>query len=847
MNKELLKNIGIYAAIAAFFIIISYGFMPEVLKGKIVNQSDIAGWRGMAEESVMWNKANPDNQTAWTDSMFGGMPNVTFVDNFKGDWTKGLYDALLWGRRPASYIFLALLGAFLMMLAAGVNRYLAVIGAVAVAFCSYNFQIIQVGHNTKMQAIAFAPWAIAALIYTYRSAFGKKMLRALWGAVGFAFALSFQVKANHVQITYYLAIVIFIYAFVCLVWVLLKRNRGNFRNFVIASVLLLVFGVIGIGTNANKLIPTYAYTPFTMRGGSELSGQGDGPGEGKGLAKGLDMDYATAWSYGIEETPNLMIPNFNGGSSHGSLDSGSETYRLFKSAGQNAGQICRSLPLYWGPQPFTAGPMYMGAISCFLFILGLCLLRNKEKWWLLACAVLALMLGWGRHMMWFTELWFSYVPMYNKFRTVSMALVILQFCMPLLGIYTLDMIMKQEIERSRIVYGTWISFALTGGFCLLCALVLSVAGDFVSASDAQLQPVVAEALQSDRRHLMQADAWRSFMLILASAALILWSQLKTGEGKKGKRMTAAFAIIGVLVFADMWTAGKRYLNSGHFISPKTFNAGFDKMRPVDLFILEDKDPSYRVLDLSESTFNSSLTSFRHKSIGGYSPAKMQRYQDLIDRYIAPEINDIYRSASQAGTLEEMQDALGYEPVLSMLNCRYIIVGADYPALYNPYAFGEAWFADGVYAVDNADDEIAALAEVDLHDTAVVRGDMIDPCPASRFSTENACVSMTSYAPNELHYSFSTQDAALCVFSEIYHPSWKAEIHAGGTVRPLELFRADWVLRAAVLPQGEGEIVMRYEPEDYARGEAVSLACNILLLLSLMLSAAWAIYVHMKKK
>lgn len=847
MNKELLKNIGIYAAIAAFFLVISYGFMPEVLKGKIVNQSDIAGWRGMAEESVMWNKANPDNQTAWTDSMFGGMPNVTFIDNFKGDWTKSLYDALLWGRRPASYMFLALLGAFLMMLALGVNRYLAVMGAVAVAFCSYNFQIIQVGHNTKMQAIAFAPWAIAALIYTYRSAFDKKKVQAFMGAAAFAFALSFQVKANHVQITYYLAIVIFIYAAACLVWVLLKRNRHNFRNFAAASLLLLVFGTVGIGTNANKLIPTYAYAPLTMRGGSELSGGGESGDEGKGFAKGLDLDYATAWSYGIEETPNLMIPNFNGGSSHGSLGSDSETYRLFKSAGQNARQICKALPLYWGPQPFTAGPMYMGAISCFLFILGLCLLRNKEKWWLLVCVVLAVMLGWGRHMMWFTELWFNYVPMYNKFRTVSMALVILQFCMPLLGIYTLDKIMKQEIDRKKVVRGTWAAFAVTGGFCILCALLPSIAGTFVSDADAQMQPILVEALQADREHLLQTDAWRSFLLILASAALLLWSQYRPDGRIRGRRTAAAFAVIGVLVLADMWTAGKRYLNSEHFISPKTFNAGFDDMRPVDRFILEDKDPSYRVLDLSESTFNSSLTSFRHKSIGGYSPAKMQRYQDLIDRYITPEIRDLYRSASQAGTIGEMQDALGYEPVLSMLNCRYIIVDADVQALYNPYAFGQAWFASGVYAAGNADEEIAALAKVDLHDTAVVRGDRTPLGPESRFSTENASVAMTSYAPNELHYSFSTRAPALCVFSEIYHPSWKAELHTGGQVQPLELFRADWVLRASVLPQGEGEIVMRYEPEDYALGAAVSLACNIILLLSLLVSAAWALYVHRKNR
>lgn len=843
MDKKVLKNIAIYAGIVLFFLVLSYTFVPEVLGGKIVNQSDISGWKGMAEETVQWNKANPDNRTAWSDSMFGGMPNVTFYDDFEGDLTNPLYKALLWGKRPASYLFIALLGAFLMMLAFGVNRFLAVAGAIAVAFCAYNFQIIQVGHNTKMQAIAFAPWAIAAVVFTYRQCMSdahksvlSRLLSVLGGSVLFGLALSFQIKANHVQITYYLAIVILIYALGMLLWVLMKENRHHFKNFALASAMLLVFGLVGIGTNANKLIPTYEYAQYTMRGGSELTKEGAN-------SKGLELGYATAWSYGIEETPNLLIPNYNGGSSTGSLGEKSATYQLFKRAGQNARQICKSLPLYWGPQPFTAGPMYMGAISIFLFVLGLCLIRGREKWWLVVTVVLAVFLGWGSHFMWFTELWFNYAPMYNKFRTVSMALVILQFCLPILGICALDRILKDEYPHRDVVRATWISLGVTGGFCAVSALIPSLCGTFVSDADAQMQDVIVEALRQDRERLMQLDAWRSFLFILASAATIVWCYFNTDSFKSAKRVKIAAAIIGVLILADMWTVGKRYLNDSHFVSPKDFSAQFD-MREADRYILEDEDPSYRVLDISESTFNSSVTSFRHKSIGGYSPAKMQRYQDLIDRYISNEINTFYEAASECTSLEQMQQAVGNMPVISMLNGRYIIVGADYPPLYNPDALGEAWFVESLLQVNSADEELAMLGNMDLESQAVVRMDRVD-IERSEFSYDydQCAIQMDSYAPNELHYLYYNQQPSVAVFSEIYHPSWKAYLKyqtPEGVLmeKDLDLFQVDWVLRGAMLPAGQGEIIMRYEPQDYATGKRISVICSILLLLTLLSLAAF---------
>ena len=846
MNSNFWKKYGIYALIVLIFLVLSYAFTPEVLSGKIVNQRDISGWKGAANETIEWNKAHPDDKTAWTDSMFGGMPNVTFIDDFSGDWTKPLYKLMLIGKRPASYLFIALLGAFLMMLAMGIRPLLAAMGAVAVAFCSYNFQIIQVGHNTKMQAIAFAPYVLAALLYTYNKALkirdkeqGKKwLLPCLSGSALFALALSFQIKANHVQITYYLALVILLYAIASLIWVILKKNRQLWIRFLSASGLLLCFGLAGIGTNADKLVPTYAYTPFTMRGGSELSGEGNN-------AKGLDLDYATAWSYGLEETPNLLIPDFNGGSSSGSLGPDSATYKLFKQAGQNAKSVCKSLPLYWGPQPFTAGPMYIGAISIFLFMLGLFVLDDRHKWWLLVASLLALMLGWGRNFMWFTELWFKYAPMYNKFRTVSMALTILQYTVPLLGVYTLERIMRQDIEGRKVVRGVWISFLLTGGFCALTALMPGIAGDFVAASDSQMHELIAESLRLDRISLLKADAWRSFLLITVSAALILFAYFKNDKSYTEKFLRISSVVICLLVLFDMWSVGKRYLNHEHFISPKDFNAQFD-LREADKYILEDSDPSYRVLDLSCNTFNSSVSSFRHKSIGGYSPTKMQRYQDLIDRFLNKEISSLYLALQDASSLDEMEEKLPDMPIMNMLNARYVIISGDYPPLVNDRAYGTAWFASEAVAAATADEEILLLGSIDTHSQAVIRTDRF-PEAASYSAEAQGCIKMTSYAPNRVEYEYEADADALVLFSEIYHPSWKASVklddqtqnHA--QARPLELVQANWVLRAAILPAGSGKVVMSYEPSDYTLGSTISLICSILLLLALLTPlAAWLI-------
>ncbi len=922
IDKTLLRKVLTVVGIVAFFLVISYAFVPEVLSGKIVNQGDISSWRGMANEAVTYNAAHPEDKTHWTDSMFGGMPTTATIDDFDGDWTKFLYKFLLTGRRPATYFFIALLGGFLLMLSFGCGVWVAVGGAIAIAFCAYNWQIIQVGHNTKMQAIAFFPWVLAGVAYTYRRALGglrkasseaagdkgtstaegprdKALGWRSWlpgtvlGAALFALALSFQIKANHPQITYYLAIVIFVYALTLLGYVLATKENRKTRvgRFFAASALLLVLGCVGIATNANKLIPTYNYAKYTMRGGSELAADkaehaGDPAAvkEAKAAAKGLDLEYATAWSYGPNEMPNLLIPNFNGGASSCDphLKNGA-TESLLRKAGQpNVKQTVKALPMYWGPQPFTAGPMYLGAVSIFLFILGLFLLRGEDrrlKVWVIIASLIAIFLAWGSHFMWFTRLWFNYVPMYNKFRTVSMALVVLQVTVPLLGFVTLDKIVREKYDKKQVQKALWWALGLVGGFCLLFALFPGLAGDFSAASDQGMQDILTDALREDRRAMLRKDAFRSLTFVVLAAILILWSTRAKGPFAAKGRTYIMGGILAVVVLLDLGSVGKRYLRSEDFVSPKNWQAQF-KERGVDKQILSDKDLSYRVLDLSVNTFNDAHPSYRHKCIGGYSPVKLQRYQDLIERYISPEINSIYKAAGSAATVSELEENLPMLPVTSLLNGKYIVLGDDIAPLRNPHAMGNCWIVTGARVASSVNEEIDLLGKVDLANTVVLGPDFKEIVPNEAFTkveiaggtasegvardesaqganaavcTDDSVV-LTSYEPNELHYRCHLSRKSAVMFSEIYYPEgWKAWIGPVGKVGQTKgdrfeagsestwttLFRGDWMLRGLIVPQGDWEVVMRFEPKDYKIGENISSASSALLLALVLLSIGGA--------
>ena len=861
--KEILKKVLPYAVIVAGFVVIAYAYAPQVLQGKVVNQSDISSWKGMSHEILEWNEEHPDDPALWTGSMFGGMPATQISVDYRGDATDPFYNLLFWGQRPPSYLIISLLGGFLLFLAFGVNPWLSAVGAIAVTFCSYNMQIVQVGHNTKMVAIAFMPWVLAALVYAYRR-------KALLGAVFFALALSFQIKANHPQITYYLAFIVFGYAIaeLCGAVAAQRRRKAAVRNAVPvsdsiltsgttveppfretpvgrwlkASVLVLVGGLLGIATNANKLLPTYEYAEYTMRGGSELTHD-----EHNQTGDGLKLDYATAWSYGIEETPNLLIPDFNGGSSSGELSRDSETFRALQSYGVNAESMRKGMPLYWGPQPFTAGPMYLGAVSLFLFVFGLCVIRGRYKWWIAGVSLLALLLGWGSHFMWFSEIFFKYAPLYNKFRTVSMILVILQVTVPLMGILGVNaaLFAKEPLPDRKVRNGLLTALGVTGGISLLFALFPGLAGDFSSASDAAVfggNEQLIRALQDDRRSLLRSDAFRSLIFIVLAAGVFFASW-------KGKLKTMpAVALLGILLLVDLWGVDKRYLNKEHFVTEHNFDSQFSP-RPVDNAIHQDTDLSYRVLDLTVNTFNDAIVSYHHKTIGGYSPAKLQRYQDLIDFHIAPEmktmIDDVNSAMSTARTVGDLENALGYYPVLSMLNTKYIVVDPGSLPLTYDRRLGNGWLVSRVRTAPTADAEMAALGEIDPAVEAVI----FDPEAPEGTVTEYARadsgrVELVYYSPNRLRYDVSAPAKGLAVFSEIWYPAgWKAFVDGN----EVPVLRADYALRALMIEEGDHEVEFVFDPASFTVGRNISLASSIAILVLLAGAVLYSVLFADKRK
>ena len=861
--NEILRKALPYVIIVAGFVMIAYAYAPQVLQGKVVNQSDISSWKGMSHEILEWNEEHPDDPALWTGSMFGGMPATQISVDYRGDATDPFYNLLFWGQRPPSYLIISLLGGFLLFLAFGVNPWLSAVGAIAVTFCSYNMQIVQVGHNTKMVAIAFMPWVLAALVYAYRR-------KAMLGAIFFALTLGFQIKANHPQITYYLAFIVIGYAVAefCGAVAAQRRRKAAVRNAVpvtdsiltsgttvespfretplgrwlTASVLVLVGGLLGIATNANKLLPTYEYAEYTMRGGSELTHD-----EHNQTGDGLKLDYATAWSYGIEETPNLLIPNFNGGSSSGELSRDSETFKVLQSYGVNAESMRKGMPLYWGPQPFTAGPMYLGAVSLFLFVFGLCVIRGRYKWWIAGVSLLALLLGWGSHFMWFSEIFFKYAPLYNKFRTVSMILVILQVTVPLMGILGVNaaLFAKEPLPDRKVRNGLLTALGVTGGISLLFALFPGLAGDFSSASDAAVfggNEQLIRALQDDRRSLLRSDAFRSLIFIVLAAGVFFASW-------KGKLKTMpAVALLGILLLVDLWGVDKRYLNKEHFVTERNFDSQFNP-RPVDNAIHQDTDLSYRVLDLTVNTFNDAIVSYHHKTIGGYSPAKLQRYQDLIDFHIAPEmrtmIDDVNSAMSTARTVGDLENALGYYPVLSMLNTKYIVVDPGSLPLTYDRRLGNGWLVSRVRTAPTADAEMAALGEIDPAVEAVI----FDPDAPEGTVTEYAGadsgrVELVYYSPNRLRYDVSAPAKGLAVFSEIWYPAgWKAFVDGN----EVPVLRADYALRALMIEEGDHEVEFVFDPASFTVGRNISLASSIAILVLLAGAVLYSVLFADKRK
>lgn len=793
-NFQLKKYLPYFTAIVIFLLITMIYFSP-LFEGKKIYQSDIVNFTGMSKEIVDY-RDKTGKEPLWTNAMFGGMPAYQISVVYKANIIGFLDKILTLGLpHPANLVFLYFLGFFILLLVMKVDPWLSIAGAMAFAFSSYFFIIIDAGHNSKAHAIAYMAPVIAGILLTFQKKY-------LWGGLLTAIFLSLEIKANHPQITYYLLIIVLLLG----VFKLIHAIRFNdIKAYLKVVGILIIAATFGILTNITTLWATYEYSKDTIRGKSELTIDQDNK------TSGLDKDYATQWSYGVGETMTLLIPDFYGGSSSTKLSENSAIVKALKKNNIPSETIrqftSQPVPfLYWGAQPFTSGPVYIGAIVCFLFVLGLILVKGPIKWWLLSATLLSILLSWGHNFIWLTDLFLTYVPGYNKFRAVTMILVIAEFCMPLLGILALKEIFGTTVDRKKALKSIQIATLITGGIALIFAVIPTLFLNFTGPNDAAFQQQfpdwLMQAIRDERLRLVKLDAIRSLVFILLSAAL-LWIFLK----EKLKQQYVYAGLI-LLILLDMFIINKRYLNNESFTTKNKVEKPF-KPTPADEQILLDHDPDFRVLNLATNTFNDASTSYFHKSIGGYHGAKLRRYQELIENQI------------QKNNMS----------VLNMLNTKYIIFAGQNNepiAQFNPDALGHAWFVKGYKLVGNADEELNSLTHFNPADTAIIDkrfGNKLTGYTPGRDSA--AVIMLDSYQPNQLVYQYTTNQNSLAVFSEIYYPNgWNAYID--GTLSPH--FRTNYILRAMVLPAGNHTLTFKFEPNLFNTGEMISLISSIILLV-----------------
>lgn len=812
------KNIPHIVAVV-IFLLVSYAYHAPLLEGKRLSQHDLMTYQGMSKEIKDFREKTGE-ETLWTNSMFGGMPSYLIGVQWKGNIFKTISNLVQIGPRPGSYTFITMLFMYIALIMFGVNPWLAIVGAFAYGLSSYNIIIQAAGHNSKAVALAYLPAVIASIYYTLH--------KRMWtGLAVFGLSMALEIVAGHPQITYYGFMMILIYG----VFEIVNAVKQKYIKKLLPRFgALFVVAVIAVGTHFANLYATYEYGKYSIRGKTELST------EKENRTSGLDRDYATQWSYGKMETFNLLIPNLYGGASGSDIGKKSALYKELKKMGvPNAKQFVKNAPTYWGPQPMTSGPVYIGAIIVFLFVLGLFLVKGQIKWWLLTATVLSILLAWGHNLMWFTDLFFDYFPGYNKFRTVSMILVIAQIAMPLLGILAIDKIIKNEISKDDFMKSLKYSTAITGGILLFFILFGKSFLEFSSPSDVQVfgqNTALIQALQNDRASMMISDSIRSLVFILLSAAGIwafYYKKIKTN---------VFVTVLAILVLVDLWSVDKRYLNSDNYTSKKKIEQPYTPTK-ADQFILQDKDPDYRVLNLAVSTFNDASTSYFHKSIGGYHGAKMRRYQELIDHEIIKEMQKIISTLQSQPSMQSINNTLQQLQALNMLNTRYIIYNPDAAPLQNPFALGNAWFVDEVKVVNNADEEIAAVQNFNPAKTAIV--DKRFEKELFKFKKDPAAtIELVKYEPNHLIYKTKANSDQLAVFSEIYYEKgWNAYIDG----KKVPHFRANYVLRAMKIPAGEHTVEFKFEPSIWTIGTTISWISSIILLLGL----AFAVYLEVKKK
>lgn len=842
-KKLLKKGVPHIGAIAIMYLLTAIYFSPVVMENKGMQQGDMVSVEGMTKEVKDYQEESGE-YSGWTNAMFSGMPTETLYGQPAFN-IYGKINNILTGGFPdlsAGIFFTYLIGFYIFMICIGSEWWLALMAAIAYALASYNVIVIDAGHITKAYAMGVMAPAIGGVILAYR----KKFI------AGFLVTMIFVgcvIARSHIQMDYYTAIAIGCVIVSYLVYYIIGavRKSEKFSHFIKASLLLLVAAILGVLPSMSNLYSSYVYSKDTMRGGSELTispNQEETNDAEKPNEAGLDIEYAYSWSYGKAETLTLLVPNCYG-SGHVMLEKSDPTFRDLR----NAGYGSPYLPTYWGEQPFTAGPVYVGAIVCFLFILGLFVVKGPEKWWVIAAVIISFILAWGRHLMPINEWLFHHLPFYNKFRTPSMALTIAGVAMPILGMIALKEIFSGNIDKQKAWKYTRISFYISGALCLLVMLLGKTAFNYVGVGDAGFQQQLLSAgfdqvriddimtiLVDYRESMLMKDAFRSLIFIaLAFGVLALYFKnlLKKGSW--------TVACLTVLIVADMWPVAQRYLNEDHFVSKKKSENPIVATE-TDKAIMQDPDVNYRVLNLASNTFNEAQTSFFHKSIGGYSPAKLRRYQDMIDFYIADQMQALYQEVFRTqGNIQEA-DPEQFK-VLNMLNTKYVIVpvGENQTIpLQNPHRYGNAWFVEEAMIVDNPDEEILSIKQADLKKTAIVDKRYEQYVKGKTFTVDStATIENVLCKPNKLLYKVNSSKEQLVVFSEVFYDKGGWTAYIDGKEAPH--FRSNYILRTMVVPAGQHEIEFRYTPYARLLGCKISTISSIIAILAIISCCGIIIY------
>ena len=804
-------------AVVAFALIAFAYFFPADIEGRILYQHDTSAGRGAGQEALEYYQKTGE-RTRWTNATFGGMPTYQTAPSYNS--TDGLVQVIkayhLWLPENVWYVFVYLLGFYILLRAFDFRQSLAALGAIVWAFSSYFFIIIAAGHIWKVWALAYLPPMIAGLVLAYRGKY-------FWGFLLTAVFTAFEVNANHVQMTYYYLFIIVLMIVAFLVEAIQKKKVADFLK---ASAVCAVAAAIGICINISNLYHTWQYSKESMRGKSELVKENNA----NQTDSGLERDYITQWSYGIGETWTLLVPNTKGGASVPLA----ANEQAMKKANPMYSGIYSQIGQYWGEQPGTSGPVYVGAFVLMLFILGLFIVKGPMKWALLAATILSIMLSWGKNFMGLTNFFIDYFPLYSKFRTVASILVIAEFTIPLLAMMALKKIVDEPGLLKKNIKYLYASFGLTGGACLLFAIVPTLFfSDFVSSAEMealkqfpadQLNPLLAN-LREVRQSIFTADAWRSLLVIVIGTLFLLLYQARK---IKTPYLVGALTL---LCLADMWMVNKRYLYDDMFVS-KMVKETPPQKTAADEAILQDKSLDYRVLNFATNTFNENETSFYHKSVGGYHAAKLRRYQEMIEAYIMPQMQGAMKAVSEAGGNFDMVKGDSIYPVINMLNTKYFIFplqdGSTTP-LVNPYRYGNAWYVDQVEYVANANEEIDKVGQCDLRRVAVADGSFKAILGESVAQDSTAQVTIKDYQPNHLTYTAESAKGGVIVFSEIYYPEWTATVDG----KPVEIGRVNYILRAINVQPGKHEIVLDFHPASVATTETVAYSALAILLLTVI--------------